>query len=156
MSWGTNVCRRRSPNCAWSDQNRGICCTYQIYSSVDYMVEPHVFFTKANHSVSGWQQQVVKEFQYLWVLLNSTLTFEAHIKKVCKTLGFNLSNIQLRQLPCMSTPWFSHTLNYCITSWSGKPFNLQSTWITIQTGGQVIRQEAKTLSPLHNTEETTF
>lgn len=36
----------------------------------------------------------MKEFQYLWVLLNSTLTFEAHIKKVCKTLGFNLSNIR--------------------------------------------------------------
>lgn len=95
MSWGwcTHACRRRSPNCTWSDQNRGICYTYQIYSSVDYMVEPHVFFAKANHSVSGWQQQVVKEFQYLWVLLNSTLTFEAHIIKVCKILGFNQSNI---------------------------------------------------------------
>ena len=46
-----------------------------------------MFFTKTNNSeeayinVSGEQLQVVNEFKYLGVLLDSNLSFKAHVKK---------------------------------------------------------------------------
>ena len=75
--------------------------------------------------LGGEELALVSEFRYLGVILDSTLSFRKHIKKVSNSVKYNLANFrQIRNsltssaallfLHCMV---FSH-IDYCLTSWS--------------------------------------
>ncbi len=79
----------------------------------------------SNVFLGNEELELVKQFKYLGVILDPTLTFKAHIKKVSNTIKFNLQNFkQIRPflttgaakayLHCMI---LSH-VNYCFSSWS--------------------------------------
>lgn len=69
--------------------------------------------------------QLVKEFKYLGVLLDYTLSFKSHIKMISRIIKFNVSNFnQFRRsmtdhaaMTFLHSMIFSH-ISYCITSWS--------------------------------------
>ena len=91
-----------------------------------------MFFTKIN-SVNidadvyfrGERVGIVKKYKYLGIIIDSTLSFKDHVKKVCNNLRFTLSNFRhLRNH--MSTQAarmylfsliLSH-INYCLPTWS--------------------------------------
>ena len=75
--------------------------------------------------LKGEELELVSNFKYLGVVLDSNLTFKKHIKKVKSTINFNLKNFrQIRPylsidaaktyLHCMI---LSH-IDYCLTNWS--------------------------------------
>lgn len=75
--------------------------------------------------LKGEELALVGEFRYLGVILDPTLSFRKHIKKVTNSVKYNLANFrQIRHsltnkaalmfLHCMI---FSH-IDYCFTSWS--------------------------------------
>lgn len=75
--------------------------------------------------LNGEELELVTQFKYLGVVLDSNLTFKKHIKKVTNTIKFNMQNFkQIRPfistdaaksyLHCMI---FSH-IDYCFTVWS--------------------------------------
>ena len=88
-----------------------------------------MFFTKTNSSsvepdvfVSGERLQVVSEYKYLVVLIDSKLSFKAQVKKVCNRVKFNLSNFRFIR-DYMSTEMYMHSMVishiiYCLTTWS--------------------------------------
>lgn len=92
-----------------------------------------MFFTKSHSSlsdepdvfVSGERLQVVTEFKYLGVILDSKLSFNSHAKMVSNRIKFALSNFRhIRQQMSvqaakmyMYSMIFSH-LTYCLTVWS--------------------------------------
>ncbi len=61
-----------------------------------------MFFTKSNNNfsvepgvfVSGERLQIVSEYKYFGVLIDSKLSFKSHVKRVCNRIKFNLSNFQ--------------------------------------------------------------
>uniref|UniRef100_A0A3P9HF32 Reverse transcriptase domain-containing protein n=1 Tax=Oryzias latipes TaxID=8090 RepID=A0A3P9HF32_ORYLA len=61
-----------------------------------------MFFNKSNNNltaepdvfVSGERLQIVSEYKYLGVILDSNLSFKSHIKRVCNRIKFNLSNFR--------------------------------------------------------------
>ena len=82
------------------------------------VAEPDIF-------VAGEKLEAVSEFKYLGVLIDSNLSFKAHIKKVCNRVKFNLANFKYIR-SCMSleaammymhSMIFSH-ITYCLTTWS--------------------------------------
>ena len=84
-----------------------------------------VVMESSNVFLGGEELELVSEFKYLGVMLDSTLTFKKHVKKVTNTIKFNLQNFkQIRPfltvsaaksyLQCMI---LSH-IEYCFTNWS--------------------------------------
>ncbi len=69
--------------------------------------------------------EVVNEFKYLGVIIDSKLSFKNHVKMLSKKIKFHLCNFkQIRgslseaaALMFLHSMIFSH-LSYCITSWS--------------------------------------
>ena len=106
---------------AWLEQ----CCLQLNVSKTVYM-----FFTKTKSScvepdvfVSGERLQVVSQYKYLGVLIDSRLNFKAQVKKVCNKVKFSLSNLRFTR-DCMSTEaalMYMHSMvlshiTYCLTS----------------------------------------
>ena len=84
-----------------------------------------VVLESSNVFLGGEELELVSEFKYLRVILDSTLTFKKHVKKVTNTIKFNLQHFkQIRPfltvgaarsyLHCMI---LSH-IEYCFTNWS--------------------------------------
>ena len=84
-----------------------------------------VVLESSNVFLGGEELELVPEFKYLGVMLDPTLTFKKHVKKVSNTIKFNLQNFkQIRPfltlsaaksyLQCMI---LSH-VEYCFTNWS--------------------------------------
>lgn len=106
----------------WLDQS---CLTLNIGKTKG------MFFSKTklnipdvNICIKGEQIETVTEFKYLGVLLNSNLSFKKHIKKMAKTVKYNLANFrQIRSsLSTEAAKIFLHALifshiSYCITCW---------------------------------------
>ncbi len=75
--------------------------------------------------IDGDRQQVVSDFKYLGIYIDSNLTFRSHIKKVCNKIKFNLANFRYAR-SCMSTKaakMFMHSMifshiTYCLITWS--------------------------------------
>ncbi len=74
---------------------------------------------------AGERTQVISDFKYLDVLIDSNLTFKSHIKGVCNCIKFNLANFRYI-CSCISTKaalmsmhlmTFSH-ITCCLTTWS--------------------------------------
>lgn len=57
-------------------------------SNNNFSVKPGVF-------LSGERLQIVLEYKYLGVLIDSKLSFKSHIKRACNQIKFNLSNFRL-------------------------------------------------------------
>ena len=91
-----------------------------------------MFFCKTNKPtsdhhiiVAGEKLQIVSEFKYLGVLIDSNLSFKAHDKKTCNTTNFNIATFLFitNYLSTEAAEMFLHSmifshLNYCLTSWS--------------------------------------
>ena len=108
---------------AWLNQ----CCLQLNVSKTVGM-----FFSKTNDCsenpdvlVSGEKLEIVKEFKYLGIILDSNFNFRAHVKTVCKRIKFNLANFKFIRnsmstqaaMMYMHSMIFSH-MSYCLTSWS--------------------------------------
>ena len=79
--------------------------------------------TQSNVFLRGEELKLVKEFKYLGVILDSTLTFKNHVKKISKTIKFNLLNFkQIRpSLTVNAARMFRHAIifshiEYCFTN----------------------------------------
>lgn len=104
----------------------------KIMSLVKYKKTVCMYFSKKRkdltHSgvfLGGQELELVNEFKYLGVTLDSTLTFKSHIKKIQRTIKFNLSNFKLIRpsLTTVSARVFMHAMvfsyiEYGFTNWS--------------------------------------
>lgn len=91
-----------------------------------------MFFSRSNSSsvepdvyVSGDRIQVVPEYKYLGVLIDSKLTFKSQVKRVCSRVKFNIANFCFirSHLSMQATKIYMHAMvmshiNYCLTTWS--------------------------------------
>lgn len=91
-----------------------------------------MFFTKTTNStanpdivISGEKLQIVTEFKYLGILIDSKLNFNSHITKTVKKVKFNLSNFRFirNSMSTRAVKMFMHSvifshMTYCLTSWS--------------------------------------
>ena len=80
---------------------------------------------RPNIFVNGHRINNVDEFKYLGVILDSTLTFRKHIKKMCNTLRYHLANFRFirNALSTVAAKAYLHAMIlspilYCISSWS--------------------------------------
>lgn len=107
----------------WLDRS---CLTLNVGKTVS------MFFSKRPCSVpdpdimiSGQNLQVVTEYKYLGVWIDSNLCFRTHVKSMCKRVRFNLSNFRFVRdsftfetamiyMNAMIIPHFT----YCLTSWA--------------------------------------
>lgn len=67
--------------------------------------------------------QIVNEFKYLGIVLDPTLSFKNHVKRLSKTVKFNLSNYIRPSLSCNAARMFLHSIilsyiEYSFTNWS--------------------------------------
>uniref|UniRef100_A0A3B1IW78 Reverse transcriptase domain-containing protein n=1 Tax=Astyanax mexicanus TaxID=7994 RepID=A0A3B1IW78_ASTMX len=91
-----------------------------------------MYFTKTNRvssdpdiHVNGERLQIVNQYKYLGLIIDSELSFKAHIGKLCKTVKFNLANFRAirNNMSTEAAKRYVHSMifshfNYCITSWS--------------------------------------
>ena len=89
-----------------------------------------MFFTKRqcdivpNITIAGQNISIVPQFKYLGIIIDSTLSFKAHIKKVCHRVKFSLANFRYIRNTLSTTAAklymdamiVSH-LTYCLTTW---------------------------------------
>ena len=68
---------------------------------------------------------VVSEFKYLGVVLDPTLCFKSHVKKVAQVVKFNLQNFRhfRNNLTMDVAETYSYSMiishfDYCLTTWS--------------------------------------
>lgn len=102
------------------------CLTLNVEKTVT-MFFTHQFILKTYPEilVNGQLIKHVDTFKYFGVVLDSTLSFKAHVKKLCNKLKFNLVNFRCIR-NSLTTEASSTYLNaliiphflYCITSWS--------------------------------------
>lgn len=110
-----------------------------FFSKNNTNIEPEIF-------VSGERLQVVTEYKYLGLYIDSNLNFKTHIKKVSNRIKFSLANFRFIR-DFMSTEaaklyFFSMILShitYCLISWS----NTHST--TIKPLERLYKQALKIL-----------
>ncbi len=90
-----------------------------------------MFFSKikacssnADIFINGEKIEIVTEFNYLGLTLDSNLSFKKHVKKLVRTIKYSLINFrQIRQcLPINIARIFMHAkknyhLSYCLTCW---------------------------------------
>lgn len=91
-----------------------------------------MYFSKTNkvsHNpdiyVAGQKLEIVTQYKYLGLVIDSQLSFKAHIKNVCKRVRMNLVTFRsIRQdMSTEAAKMFLHSMifthfTYCITSWS--------------------------------------
>ncbi len=110
-----------------------------ITKTKNLSVVPDVF-------VSGERLQVVSEYKYLGVLIDSKLSFKAQVKKVCNRVRFSLSNFRFIRdymssdaaLIYMHSMIISH-ITYCLTTWS------HASITTLKPLESLYKQSLKTL-----------
>ena len=85
----------------------------------------HSIITEQDAFFSGRRLQVVSEYKYLGVHIDTNLNFKTHIKKVCNKVKFNLSNYRYIRnfLSSAAAKLYLHSMvlshiNYCLISWS--------------------------------------
>lgn len=91
-----------------------------------------MYFTKTNKEsnnpdiyVSGQSLQIVTQYKYLGLKIDSQLTFKAHIESISKKVKMNLATFRVIRNDMstdaakmfLNSMIFSH-FNYCISSWS--------------------------------------
>ncbi len=76
-----NVSAWLKENCLQLNVSKTVCMFFSKSNSI--IKEPDVY-------VSGERLQVVPQYKYLGILIDSKLTFKAQVKKVCKQVKFNL------------------------------------------------------------------
>ncbi|XP_061653107.1 uncharacterized protein LOC133488791 isoform X2 [Phyllopteryx taeniolatus] len=75
--------------------------------------------------VNGEKMQIVSQYKYLGLIIDSQLSFKAHIDKLCKNIKLNLANFRAirNEMSTEAAKIYLHSMilshfNYCITSWS--------------------------------------
>lgn len=91
-----------------------------------------MFFTRSNIKnstadiyMAGEKLQVVSEYKYLGITIDSNLTFKTQVNKVCNKVKFNISNFRFirSQLSLQAAKMFMNSMvlshiTYCLTTWS--------------------------------------
>lgn len=91
-----------------------------------------MFFTKTHNStpnpdilIAGEKVQIVTEFKYLGIIIDSQLNFKSHATKTVNIIKFNLSNFRYirNNMSTQAAKMFMHSMifshiTYCLTSWS--------------------------------------
>lgn len=87
-------------------------------SNKNFSVEPNIF-------VSGERLQIMSEYKYLGVLIDSKLSFTSHVKRVCNRIKFNLMNFRhiRHQMSTQAAKMYMHSMilshiTYCLPIWS--------------------------------------
>lgn len=102
------------------------CLTLNVEKTVTmFFTNRFILKTYPEILVNGQLIKHVDKFKYLGVILDSTLSFKGHVKKLCNKLKFNLVNFRYIR-NSLTTEASSTYLNamiiphflYCITSWS--------------------------------------
>ncbi len=83
----------------WLKQN---CLQLNVSKTVCFFSKTKSLCSEPYVVVAGERLQVVSDFKYLGVFIDSNLTFKAHIKKVCNCIKFNLADFR-NVCSCMST-----------------------------------------------------
>ncbi len=78
-----NVSAWLKGNCLQLNVSKTVCMFFSKSNSI--ITEPDVY-------LSGVRLQVVPQYKYLGILIDSKLTFKAQVKKVCKQVKLNLYN----------------------------------------------------------------
>ena len=140
----TRIVKWLSDNCLHLNTKKTVCMFFEKRTSAT--PDPDVF-------AAGQRLEVVKEFKYLGIILDSNLTFKKQAKKVTQIGKFNIANFKyIRNCLSMDTAklYFntlimSH-LTYCLTSWS------QSCKTTLSPIQSVYKQALKVLDrkPTHH------
>ncbi len=110
-----NVSAWLKENCLQLNVSKTVCMFFSKSNSI--IKEPDIY-------VSGVRLQVVPQYTYLGILIDSKLTFKAQVKKVCKQVKFNLYNFKFIR-DCMSLEaakmyMFSMVIShmtFCLTTW---------------------------------------
>ena len=128
-------------SCLHLNTNKTVC---MFFSRNSTLPDPDIV-------VNGNSIQVVSEFKYLGITLDSHLTFKKHVKRVTNTIKFNLANFRHIR-PYLTTDAaklfmhamiFSH-ITYCFTTWS------QSNVTTLKPIESLYKQTLKTLDQKPN------
>lgn len=87
-------------------------------SNKNFSVEPNIF-------ISGERLQIVLEYKYLGVLIDSKLSFTSHVKRVCNRIKLNLMNFRhiRHQMSTQAAKMYMHSMilshiTYCLPIWS--------------------------------------
>ncbi len=104
-------------SCLQLNTSKTVAMFFTKYNT-NFSVEPDVF-------VSGERLQIVSEYKYLGVLIDSKLSFKSHVKRVCNRIKFNLNNFRYihHQMSTQAAKMytysmiFSHII-YCLPIWS--------------------------------------
>ena len=102
--------------------------------------------TEPDGYVSGEKLQVVSDFKYLAIILDSNLSFKKHVKKVIQITKFYMANFRFIR-NCLTTEvaklYFKSMilphLTYCLTSWA------QACCTTLKPIQSVYKQALKVL-----------
>lgn len=103
--------------------------------------------------MSGERIQVVPEYKYYGVLINSKLTFKSQVKMVCSRDKFSVSNFIRFHLPLQAAKVYKCRVTYQLlfnNLVTGEYNYAGSFRISVQTNNQNTGQETTTISPLHN------
>ncbi len=111
-----NVSAWLKANCLQLNVSKTVCMFFSKSNSI--IKEPDVY-------VSGVKLQVVPQYKYLGILIDSKLTFKAQVKKVCKQVKFNLYNFKFirdyMSLEAAKMYMYSMVIShmtFCLTTWS--------------------------------------
>ena len=98
----------------------------------------HSIVTEQDVFFSGRRLQVVSEYKYLGVHIDTNLSFKTHIRKVCNKVKFNLSNFRYIRnfLSTAAAELYLHSMvlshiNYCLISCSEALYSSKATGITL-------------------------
>ena len=87
--------------------------------------KPTIEIKQSNVFLNNVELSLVREFKYLGVTLDSTLTFESHINKISNSVRYNLHNFRhIRyNLPEKAARSYLHSMlfsriEYCLSTWS--------------------------------------
>lgn len=109
----SNVQERLTAACLYLNTQKTVCMAFS---------KRLVVLRNSNVFLRGEELSLVTEFKYLGVILDPTLSHKKHVKKVSRTINFNLSNFRqirssLTAKIFMHSMIFSH-IEYCLISWS--------------------------------------
>ncbi len=126
-----NVSAWLKENCLQLNVSKTLCRVFSKSNSI--IKEPDVY-------VSGVRLQVVPQYKYQGILIDSKLTFKAQVKKVCKQVKFNLYNFKFirdyMSLEAAKMYMYSMVISnmtYCLTTWPQASSVTKTIRVLLQT-----------------------
>lgn len=138
----TNVANWLTSSCLHLNISKTVCMFFS--KSANKEPEPAVL-------VAGRKLQIVNEYKYLGIVVDSQLTFKTQVKKVVHRIKFNLNNFRYirNNLTTEASKLYMHSMilshiKYCLTSWT------QASRTTLQPVEKLFKQALKILDKKSN------